>query len=378
MELRDWYWRRQGLDDSLAKESAAGILATSGWARSVGGVGPYLSLYARCGILPSVIDRAVAGLEVHELPAARGCTYVVPAAHFALALECARAAGDGEMATAMKLGVTVREVERLETAVCDALREGPLDPAAITERCGDRVRSLGEAGKKKGLNSTLPVALGRLQIAGVLRRVPANGRLDNQRYRYTLWNLPLPKRPAEDAFTDLARLYFGWTGPATLAEFQWFSGLGVKKAQAAVAPLGLQAFDAERWMLPGAPAAAKRDTKVVLLSSLDALFLLRRNVNDFIDPADLDVAREMLSGGLTDLSCHAIVRGGRLIGLWEYDPGKEEIAWMTFGKRDAAIIRAVEETAAMIRTELEDARSFSLDSPKSRQPRIDWLRRQTQ
>ena len=30
----------------------------------------------------------------------------------------------------------------------------------------------------------------------------------------------------------------------------------------------------------------------------------------------------------------------------------------------------------MIRTELEDARSFSLDSPKSRQPRIDWLRAQ--
>jgi len=71
----------------------------------------------------------------------------------------------------------------------------------------------------------LPVAFGRLQVQGKIRRVSTNGRLDNQRYRYTLWNLPLPTRPAEEAFADLARLYFSWTGPATAAEFQWFSGL---------------------------------------------------------------------------------------------------------------------------------------------------------
>ena len=39
-------------------------------------------------------------------PPHAGCTYVVPAEDFALALECARGFGDGEMATAAKLGVT--------------------------------------------------------------------------------------------------------------------------------------------------------------------------------------------------------------------------------------------------------------------------------
>ncbi len=362
---------------------AAAILGRSGWARSVAGAGPYLSFYARGGLTRPVIDQAVANLEIHELPAARGCTYVVPAADFTLALECARSFGDGEMATALKLGVTVREVEQLEAAVERALKGGPLDPAALSEACGGEARSLGEAGKKKGLNSTLPVALGRMQKEGVIRRVPVNGRLDNQRYRYTLWNLKLPKRPREEVFVDLARRYFEWTGPATLAEFQWFAGLGVKKAQAAIAPLGLRAMDDRRWIFPADVERmnVKPDKRVALVSSLDAIFLLRRNVRDLVDSADAgrEVRGEKQTdqlGGLTDLMFNAILRGGRLTGLWEYDTATEKIAWMSFTAKDKDTQHAVKETEAMIRQELQDARTFSLDSPKSRQPRIDWLRAQ--
>ena len=371
MELSTWWWRRQGLDGSAMGFSAAEVLSKSGWARSVSGVGPYLSLYARAGHTRPGIDQAVANLELHELPSARGCTYVVPAADFALALECARGSGHSEMATAQKLCVTTREVEQLEAAVQQALKGGPLDPAALTDACGSKARQLGEAGKKKGLNSTLPVALGRLQTEGVIRRVPVNGRLDNQRYRYTLWNLPLPARPAEEAFVELARKYFQWTGPATLAEFQWFSGLGVKKAQNAIAPLGLEQMPDQRWIFPAdreaLEAKAKPDQRVALVSSLDPR----------------DTAREVLGekqlcqlGGITDLMFNAILRGGRLIGLWEYDPATEAIAWMGFVKKDQAMEQAVAATREMIRGELGDARSFSLDSPKSRQPRIDWLRAQ--
>ncbi len=385
MQLSSWWWRRQGLDGSAVGLSAAEVLSRTGWARSVGGAGPYLSLYARAGLIRPGLDQAVASLALHELPSARGCTYVVPATDFALALECARGSGPGEMATAQKLGVTTREVEQLETAVQQALKGGPLDPAALTEACGSKVRQLGDAGKKKGLNSTLPVALGRLQTEGVIRRVPVNGRLDNQRYRYTLWNLPLPTRPAEEAFVELARKYFQWTGPATLAEFQWFSGLGVKKAQNAIAPLGLVQMPGERWIYPAdreaVEAKAKPDQRVALLSSLDALFLLRRNITAYLDPQD--AARQIRGekqlyqlGGITDLMFNAIMRGGRLIGLWEYEPETERIVWMSLVKKDQAIEQAVAATGEMIRGELGDARSFSLDSPKSRQPRIAWLRAQ--
>lgn len=49
---------------------------------------------------------------------------------------------------------------------------------------------------------------------------------------------------------------------------------------------------------------------------------------------------------------------------------------MSFVKKDQAMEQAVAATSEMIRAELGDARSFSLDSPKSRPPRIDWLRAQ--
>src|SRR6185295_6360370 len=177
---------------------------------------------------------------IHELPSARGCTYVVPASDFALALRVGESvSGDGEMKVARKLGVTDKEIDKLCDAVVKALAKGPLDPEELRAATGGAARNLGEEGKKKGLTTTMPVALGRLQSAGEIRRVPVNGRLDQQRYKYDLWR-PNPlqdfRMPAEELQTELARRYFRWIGPATLAEFQWFSALGVKVAKAAVEP----------------------------------------------------------------------------------------------------------------------------------------------
>ena len=62
------------------------MLERSGWSRSVGGCGPYLTLFARAGLSRADADAAVAKLQIHELPSARGCTYVVPSSDFALAL----------------------------------------------------------------------------------------------------------------------------------------------------------------------------------------------------------------------------------------------------------------------------------------------------
>src|SRR6185436_3455707 len=118
------------------------------------------------------------------LPTARGCTYVVPASDYAIGLKVGQQFGEAEMRTATKLGVTEDEIEKLCDAVLGALASGPLDPDGIREATGKASRSLGEEGKKKGLTTTLPIALGRLQARGEIRRVPTNGRLDQQRYKY--------------------------------------------------------------------------------------------------------------------------------------------------------------------------------------------------
>jgi len=388
--LRYWWWLRQGLDSSLTGVAPAGILGRAGWARSVGGASPYLTLFSRGGWSREAIDAAVAALEIHELPSARGCTCVVPAADYALALQAAAPFADSEMSVARKLGATEDEIERLCERVLNVLESGSLDPEAIRSAAGDAVKNFGPEGQKKGLSTTMPVALGRLQVRGQIRRVPINGRLDQQRCRYALWS-PGPigesRLSTEQIGTELARRYFRWIGPATLAEFQWFSGLGVKAAKASLASLDLVPleessnrllFAEDREAL--ASLNVPTQPRYSLIGSLDSISLLRRDLRGLLAEEDLD--RPVMEdnkvrplGGLADLPSNAILDRGRVVGLWEYDPyGDGAVAWMSFQKPDAAMVAAVAQTEAWIRAQLGDVRSFSLDSPKSRAPRIAKLR----
>jgi len=374
--LRAWWAAKQGLDGSLAGEPAAAVLERTGWARSVAGVNPYLTLYARAGTSREQADADVAATAIHELPAARGCTYVVPAADFALALRCGRDAADVPLKVAAKLGVTEKEVDKLCTAVLKALKSGPLDPDAIRAATGDASRSLGPDGVKKGMSTTLPLALGKLQSTGAIRRVPIGGRLDQQRYRYTLWNLPPSTVPDPEVPTELARRFYAWIGPAKLSEFQWFSGLGVKAAQAAVAPLHLATLEDGSLLFPADLDALRafqppKKPQIALLASIDGLIHHRRNHVSLLDNPDNLHAN---IGHIADLPSHAITDRGRLIGLWEFDPDAGEIVWLTFEKPSKEVEPFVRATEAFIRDQVGDARSFSLDSPKSRQPRLAALR----
>ena len=382
--LQAWWAHRQGLDGSLEGAKPDKVLERSGWARSVGGVGPYLTIFARSGANRAAIDKAVASLKIHELPSARGCTYVIPRADFALALQVA-GPFNGDMRTASKLGVTDLEVRRLGDAIVKALGKEPLGPDALRQAVGAAARSLGPEGVKKGMSTTLPLALGQLQTQGRIRRVPVDGRLDQQRYRYSAWDpspIGKPSRSFEEACVELARRFFRWIGPATLGEFQWFSGLGVKAAKVAVDSLKLEPLDEESGRLLHADDLDALRTFTVskhadyrLVSSLDAIHAHRRDVKGLLDSKDAGrlVPAEKgraAAGGLTDLPGHAILDRGRLIGLWEFDPDKGRIVWATFGVKDKALDAAVARTEAFVRDDLGDARSFSLDSPKSRLPRL--------
>jgi hypothetical protein len=379
-KLRAWWWHRQGLDGRLMGQPPGEVLRQTGWARSVGGAAPYFTLFARAGTSREAADEAAAALQIHELPAARGCTYVVPACDFAFALMAGEPFNAGEMKLAFKLGVSDKEVQKLCEAVVKALEKGPLDPDEIREATGKASRSLGEEGKKKGLTTTLPLALANLQAAGEIRRLSVNGRFDQQRFRYALWR-PNPrakfKMAAEELASELARRYFAWTGGASMAEFQWFSALSGKAAKAAVQPLQLEPLDEERLMLPGdrqkfEAFRVPREAQYVLLASIDGISLLRRNLATLVEEGDLksaDLAR------VPDLPSHGIFDRGRLVGLWEYDPETQSIAWRTFIPKNQDLEKAVGRAEEFVRTQLGDARAFSLDSPKSRAPRIAALRK---
>jgi Winged helix DNA-binding domain len=389
--IRAWWAHRQGLDGSLSGASAAKVLEQTGWQRSLGGVGAYLPLFARAGLSREAIDASVAVLEMQELPAARGCMYVVPASTFALALRVGQGCGDeAEIATGKKyFGVTDAELDRLCLAVLDALSAASLQPRAIKDALQGAVREFGPEGQKRGVTSTLPLALGRLEAAGEIRRVPNNGRLDQKRYAYTRWH-DNPRAQLhladEEAHIALARHYFRWIGPARLAHFQWFSGLSAKAAKAAIAPLGLIPLDAgdDRLMFPADREALgafrpPAEPQVVLTSYFDNLIHLHRDVPGLLATADHlpylygDHGAQQM-GGLSDLQSHPIFDRGCLIGLWEYEPDTQSIVWATFDPPPPTLPEVVARMKAFVRGELGHSRTFALDDPKRRIPRIAALR----
>lgn len=380
-KLRAYWSHRQGLDGRLSGRTACEVLAETGWARSVGGSSPYLTLFARSGIRRAEVDAELAKAKIHELPCARGCTYVTAADDFPLALKVGQDFNaKTEIATARKLGVQDAEIGKLRAAIGKALKDGPLDPDGVRERVGSAARNLGPEGTKKGLSTTLPLALGLMQSAGEIRRLPVNGRLDQQRYKYALWD-PNPlakwKKEMAESFVELARHYFRWIGAASVAEFRWFSGLGVKTAKAATDPLNLVPLTGDLVMLPEERAAFDKFSipgkpQYCLTGILDNILHLRRVAKSLI--AEEDVAKGLAKSSLMELSSHAILDRGRLMGLWDFDPESGDIAWTSFVKKDRALNDAVETMQCYIREDLGDARTFSLDSPKSRTVRLKALR----
>jgi len=306
----------------------------------------------------------------------------VPASDFALALKVGETFARAPLRVAETLGVTGKEVDKLCNSVVKALGKDVLSPDEIRESTGNASRSLGEAGKKKGVTTTLPLALGLLQSRGEIRRVPIDGRLDQQRYKYVVWQ-PNPlsgfKLTLDEAYVELARRFFRWIGPATLAEFQAFSGLGVKASRVAVESLGLVEVG-DRLLLPDEAQAFEKfkvpaTADYVLTSSLDGIYA-HRGYDASALLADADAKHKLWGkGGPSELPSHMILDRGRLIGLWEYDTSAQAIVWTTFAHmKDKNLDKAVREAEAYVRDQLGDARSFSLDSPRSRLPRIEALR----
>jgi hypothetical protein len=392
-KLRAWWAHKQELDASMKGSSSAQVLEKAGWARSVGGVNPYLTLFSRAGISREQADKDCANMAIYELPSARGCTYVLPKNDFVLGLAAGYSFGaTTEIATAKKLGVPDEEVKKLCDKVLKALSDGPLDPRQIKEKLGDAIRNLGDEGKKRGLQTTLPLALGILQRDAKIRRVPLSGRLDSQRYSYAQWS-PSPldgfKKSQDDVFAELARKFWKWIGPASLANFQWFSALGVGATKKAVETLKLKPIEEGSELLILADEFEEfksfkipKDPQYSLISSIDGLVLLRRDLAAHVD--DQDKKRQVFAekglrqvGHLLDLPNHGIVDRGKLIGLWEFDPFENRIVWTCWIKPDSELRATVAKTEAFVRDQLGDARSFSLDSPESRKPVLEALRKQS-
>ncbi|ABY21821.1 hypothetical protein RSal33209_0064 [Renibacterium salmoninarum ATCC 33209] len=306
---------------------------------------------------------------------------VLDAKDFDWALQLGKGANNSAIKVVEKLGVTRAEIEVLAESVLKTLNNsGPLDPQRLKTELGDAVRNLGEEGKRKGAATTLPTALGTLQTQGRIRRVPSNGRLDQQRYSYLAWDLPLSNLSDDQARNAIMAKYLAWTGGATLKQSQWFTAFTVAQSKAALADVGAIEHDGV-WQLPADRESFEdfqppTEEQIQLLAGTDGIALLKRNSAELLaaEDAEKSILGEKSLALQADLPDHPIFDRGTIIGLWQYDPGQQELVAWTFRKPSRAVKERLAEVESYIRDELGDFRSFSLDSPASRQKRIDALR----
>ncbi len=308
------------------------VVAATGWLRTLGGAEAYLALAARSSraTVPEVAA-ALRRRELLPLPSVRGCIYLVPAADAPLSLGIARQLSEARIARDLaKVGVSPAELQAVGEAALVALEGGPRSTRQLSQDLPRGLsRSLGEAGKKVGLSSTLPPALRQLELEQRIVRQAEGDRIDHERYDWAL--SPLPPSPVEDLHRELARRFFAWAGPATPAAFGTWSGLNKGQARAAIAGAGLRAVDVEglgeALIHPEALDAALPPGQVAWLPALDNLAGLKEQPAPLVDgpDAELEVGNfgrppTTTLGQASNLFERSISQEGRIVGLWGWDP----------------------------------------------------------
>lgn len=374
---------RQGLAAPAAAPIDA-ILAATSWPRTLGGIDVYLSTRARVDRLRRAdLDAAVERREVQVVPAIRGCIYLVPRQHAALCLRVAedqwRPRTEREI---QKAGTTWAEIDEVAAAARQALAQGALTPDGLRRALpAGSIRSLGEAGKKVGISSPLPLALRVLEFAGQIERTLPGGHLDSERYEWRLAAAPATPAPVPATAAERARLlaeiFFAGAAPATVKDFAGWAGLSQRDAQQAVHDLPLQPVK-----VPGysdQALAFAEDLKAVPASQTIAFLPFEDNyltihggLCELTDPAYHDRLLPVWGGGgrtsplagSKQIPLRPILLGPEVVGFWEYDPDAQRVVYALFAKSAAAVsmAQAAESLTAFLRDELHHGRSFSLDT----------------
>ena len=389
--VRAWWLQRQGLTPATRPRTLAECIRTTGWLPTAGGPCAYLSFRARMpGVTREQIDRAVLdGNPLVEAPGGHArAAVIVPRDELTLALRLAAASRDRHLAPQIRKGAVDRKViQSLSAAITRVLDEGPQPTDAIREAVSSQAaRSL----------EWFQAALADLMLRGLIRRFPANARIDSPKYLYELIH---PDDRADlnaegeehNVVAKLAEIFLHRHGPATVDDLVWWTGVTKTEARRALASVRAErtvvdGWSTDAWLHPRDVAAWHtfsdgNPTQVTLLPFRDPFIYARRPpaiLSDHPDGPVLDwKARRIRLREADSLHHHAILDGGRLVGVWEYDVEQADIVtrlWPTDPRLKKRIAAAAAETAMFIREQIGDMRFYAADSASSRAPRIAFCR----
>jgi hypothetical protein len=385
--LRFWWLSRQGLTSATAPKTIEACVRQAGWLPTFTGI--YLSIRARMpGVSREAIDRAAMDrVSLVEVPGAHGRPAVlVPRDEMALALRLHSATFQKHLAPHFRKGdLSQAALRGVETQVCRVLDEGPLPTA-----------DLRAALRNPDTEELLVTALINLSVRGIIQRFAVDGRLDSAKYMYELRHPD--DRPDLDGEGDDAAVaakavdhFLQRHGPATADDIAWWAGLtkgDVKKALGKVGaePLTVAGWTAEAWLrrddLAGWKSfSAAADDGVLLLPYRDPLVHMRRTPAVLCRKPTFLVLDGMLKrariGDVDNLYHHAILSGGEVVGVWEYDPEAEAVVtrlWEADTKLRRRVAEAAAGTTRFVREQLGDMKLSAVDPPDKRAKRIALCR----
>jgi len=130
---------------------------------------------------------------------------------------------------------------------------------------------------------------------------------------FDAWLPAAPRRSRDEALGELAARYFAGHGPATAADFAWWSGLALGEARRAIAIAGKRlAQDGEHWLDPANEPARIPRGRGTLLPAFDEYLVGYTDRSAVLDPAH---THEVNAGG--GILRPTIVVDGVVVGTWQ-------------------------------------------------------------
>jgi hypothetical protein len=191
------------------------------------------------------------------------------------------------------------------------------------------------------------VRLGHLMMRAELDGVLTSGPRRAKQFTYALLDERVSAYPSlsrDAALAELTRRYYRSHGPATLADFAWWSGLTLSDVRAGVAMLGRElseeTVDGEHyWFAPRRDAPTSESLRVHLLPNFDEYLVAYKDHRVAID-AGLE---KKLGRRSNVLGGHIIVVEGRVVGGWRRHVRKDHVSIETklIGSLDRATKQAL-------------------------------------
>lgn len=160
------------------------------------------------------------------------------------------------------------------------------------------------------------------ELAGVI----CSGPMRRRQHTYAAFAQRVPPGPsldADDALGELAWRYFSTRGPATLADFSWWSGLGTREGGRALdavkGRLGSVIVDNETYWLSEPGRQLFSPGHVALVAFYDEVMLSYRHPRDALRRPGAGPVQPDRNGGLQ----HPILLDGRIVGQWRRKPGAD-------------------------------------------------------